>query len=371
MNIGWITVTAQDTAYIKSVSGRLASDSMQGRGYTGNGMGIAAKFLQAQMDSIGLKPAGIKGFTQSYSYPVNTFPGRMQLSLNGIQLVPGTDFLATPESRAVIARGRMERLDSITWVDRERLVALTTVPKLTWSVSAKQEGYTMLQVTGFNLPPTFEYDCMVDAKLIPAFEASNVLGMVRGTRYPDSIFIVSAHYDHLGTMGDKTIFNGANDNASGTAVMLGLAAAIAKKPLPYSVLFIAFSGEEAGLLGSKYYTEHAVIPLAKTKFVLNLDLLGNGEEGITVVNATEFPQQFALLKALNDSKEFVSFIGERGKASNSDHYWFSEKGVPAFFIYTLGARKAYHDIDDVTATLPWPEVKDLPALLLLFLQSLR
>ena len=110
--------------------------------------------------------------------------------------------------------------------------------------------------------------------------------------------------------------------------------------------------------------------MAKTKFVLNLDLMGNGEEGITVVNATEYPKAFEMLNSINEKQHLLATIGQRGKAANSDHYWFSEKGVPSFFIYTLGARKAYHDIDDDRETLPWPEIKDLSSLLLLFLQKI-
>ena len=81
-------------------------------------------------------------------------------------------------------------------------------------------------------------------------------------------------------------------------------------------------------------------------------------DGITVVNATEFEAEFKKLQALNSEKNYLKEIKPRGKAANSDHYWFSEKGVPAFFIYTLGGIKAYHDIDDKAATLPLTEFED-------------
>jgi Zn-dependent M28 family amino/carboxypeptidase len=128
---------------------------------------------------------------------------------------------------------------------------------------------------------------------------------------------------------------------------------LSQNPLRYSVLFIAFAGEEAGLLGSKYFTQNPLVPLKKMRFLVNLDLLGTGEEGIMVVNATEFTAEFLLLESLNQKQpQPLAKIGQRGKAANSDHYWFSEAGVPSFFIYTLGGINAYHDVYDRRETLP-------------------
>ncbi len=78
-----------------------------------------------------------------------------------------------------------------------------------------------------------------------------------------------------------------------------------------------------------------------------------------MVNATEFKNEYAMLNAANDSAKYVVRINARGKAANSDHYWFSEKGVPSFFFYTLGGIKAYHDVFDIAETLPLNEYEDL------------
>jgi aminopeptidase YwaD len=85
-----------------------------------------------------------------------------------------------------------------------------------------------------------------------------------------------------------------------------------------------------------------------------------------VVNASVFPNEFALLKQVNEKGNYLIKVNSRGKAANSDHYFFSEKGVPAFFMYTLGGIKAYHDIYDISATLPLNEYEDLFNLLLKF-----
>ena len=82
----------------------------------------------------------------------------------------------------------------------------------------------------------------------------------------------------------------------------------------------------------KYFVDNNTLDLTKIKFLVNLDLLGTGDDGIMVVNATEFKPQFEKLKKVNENGNYVKEIKQRGKARNSDHYWFSEKGVPCFFI---------------------------------------
>jgi Zn-dependent M28 family amino/carboxypeptidase len=143
------------------------------------------------------------------------------------------------------------------------------------------------------------------------------------------------------------------------SVLLNLVKHYVKNPPKYKTLFIFFAGEEAGLLGSKYFVESKVVDLKKIKFLINLDLLGTGDDGIMVVNGYTFEKQFSLLESINKEKNLVKEIKRRGKASNSDHYWFSEAGVPCFFIYTLGGIKAYHDIYDVAKTLPLTDYVDV------------
>jgi Zn-dependent M28 family amino/carboxypeptidase len=167
-------------------------------------------------------------------------------------------------------------------------------------------------------------------------------------------------------MGKETFFPGANDNASGVALMLELARYYALHPQPYSIAFIAFAGEEAGLVGSKYFTENPLVPLSSIRFLLNTDLAGTGTEGITVVNATEFPKEFAWMNEVNEKEKLLVKINPRGKAANSDHYFFMEKEVPSFFFYTLGGITAYHDINDRAETLPLSEFDDLFRLIVLF-----
>jgi hypothetical protein len=358
---------AQDVASARKWIDTLTSPYFWGRGYTKNGMDKAADYLSQQFALLGLKPIKGNTFSQPFSYPANTFPGKMEVSINGKMLVPGIDFIISPDSRTVKAKSSLQQQDSTHFVDAANRIVVSLEDKLTWSVAGDQGDYTVVQVDKKAIsatPAAIKAD--IDSKMVPAFGASNVCGWVKGTVNPDSILVISAHYDHLGGMGDATYFPGANDNASGTSLLLGLAKYYAANPPPFTIAFISFAGEEAGLKGSKYFTDNPLFPLKNIRFVLNLDLQGTGDEGITVVNATEFPRAFSLLNEANDEGRLLAKINARGKAANSDHYWFTEKGVPAFFLYTLGGIKAYHDVFDRAETLPLTEYEDLFKLIVKF-----
>lgn len=172
----------------------------------------------------------------------------------------------------------------------------------------------------------------------------NVAGIVRGSRYPDETVIYSAHWDHLGigapdASGD-TIFNGAIDNASGVAALLELARAYGKGARPErSVLFLAFTAEETGLLGSEYYADNPLRPLATTTGVINMDVpLGLGKARDFSISGT------AKLDLLTTLTEEGSKLGrhytpdpkpESGGFYRSDHFPMAKRGVPAIS-YRIG-----------------------------------
>jgi len=349
----------------------LTSPYYWGRGYTKDGMSKSANFIVKQFISCGLKPITANTFLQPFSYHANTFPGQMSLRINEKTLIPGKDFIISPESRGFQGKANLQQQDSTHYIDLANRIIVSLENKLTWSVSGEEADYTLVEVNKNSLgemPVTVTAD--IDSKLVQNFKANNVCAWIKGTAKPDSVIVISAHYDHLGGMGKNTYFPGANDNASGTSLLLGLAKYYAVNPQPYTIAFICFAGEEAGLKGSRFFTQNPLIPLKNIRFLLNLDLEGTGDEGITVVNATEFSREFAYLNDANNAGNYVSKINARGKAANSDHYWFTEKGVPAFFIYTLGGIKAYHDIFDKASTLPLTEYEDLFKLIVKFNEKL-
>ncbi len=363
---------AQDISYNRKVVDTLTSPYFWGRGYTNDGMKKAANFLAEEFKTIGLKPLNNKNFLQSFSYSANTFPGDMEVTINDKKLIPGVDFIVSPDSKGIKAKGNLEQSDSVSYINREHRIILSFENKLTWSASQKTEDITLIQVDKKNFTETpKKIKVNIENKFVEKFDASNVCAMVPGTQKPDSFIFITAHYDHLGGMGKHTYFPGANDNASGVALLLSLAKYYAAHPQKYSIAFILFAGEEIGLLGSKYYTDHPLVPLKNIRFLTNTDLAGTGIDGITVVNAAVFTKEFALMNKINGEHKYLVSIGARGKAANSDHHWFTELGVPSFFFYTKGGIAAYHDVFDKANTLPLNEQADLQQLLIKFNEGLQ
>ena len=365
------TISAQDIGFGKSIVDTLTTPYFWGRGYTNDGMHKAADFISSAFQAYGVKPMKGRSFFQYFSYPVNIFPGSMELKINGKELVPGKDFIVSPGSRGLKKEGRLVKKDSADYINAADRLIIHLDKKLTWSVAKELSDFTMIDVDMRSIDgEPGNYDVNIENKFVKDFEAANICGIVKGTVKPDSVILITAHYDHLGGMGRDTYFPGANDNASGISLLMNLARYYAANPQPYSIGFICFAGEEAGLVGSEYFTRHPLIALRSIRFLVNTDLAGTGEEGITVVNATEFPKEFAMMNAVNDEFKLLSKINPRGKAANSDHFFFSEKGVPAFFFYTLGGIKAYHDVFDKAATLPLNEHEDLFKLIVYFNKKL-
>lgn len=397
---------AQDSGYSRSIIQTLCSSSFHGRGYVQQGDQLAAQFIKKEFVTLGLKPISAAGYFQEFRFPVNTFPSKMMVKINNHELKAGEDYLVQPESpsckgtfeviyihkkRSLYSvdelKGKwilldttdsptpLSKLDYTEWLQEVQFIKgiIEIVPKkLTWSVSRKQEKIPGISLLKKSVKDSIHHiKINIRAKFIPAHPTANVIGYIEGKTKKDSFLVVTAHYDHLGRMGSSTIFPGANDNASGVSMLLQLGKHYSKKEnqLDYSMLFIAFAGEEAGLIGSKYYVEHPLQDLTRIKFLMNMDLLGTGEDGMMVVNATEFPDAFKKLDSLNLAYGYLPKIGQRGKAANSDHYWFTEKGVPSFFCYTLGGISAYHDIYDIEKTLPLTKFQSLQQLFIAFLNS--
>ncbi|QIX61218.1 M28 family peptidase [Hymenobacter sp. BT18] len=380
----------------------LTSKRLHGRGYTHRGDQRAAAYLAKRFKTLGLK-SWTKKYRQPFPLAVNTFPGALSVTLGKHVLRPGKDFIPDPTSGSLQEKLAVVYFDTLAFTDPVSLskllqqdlrhtaivysqavqarlaqrpelvakltqasavVALTT-EKLTASVAATQRGQARLIVRAAAWPTREAWLSLnIEANLLPRYVTQNVLGYVPGTAVPDSFVVVAAHYDHLGELGRKAYFPGANDNASGTAMLLELAAYFAQPAhrLRYSVAFIGFSGEEAGLLGSQFFVHQPTFPLANIRFLLNLDLVGTGAEGITVVNGKVHAAEFQLLQQLNSESGAIGSIAARGQAANSDHFPFSEYHVPAFFWYTRGGTVAYHDVHDQAPQLPltlFPQVFDL------------
>lgn len=398
-----------DISYAKKVVDTLASKYMFGRGYVADGDKIAATYIAEEFERFGVKSL-TENYFQKFSFPVNTFPGRMEVRIDGEILIPGKDYIVKSSSKGLTGKFSVIRYtetnlpgekslmkaakrnffhDKAVVIDESVLandeafegikynhfgipLLVSLEPeKLTWSVSTKLDEYTTIQILKENFANGAK-EIFVDIEQVFNYDhqTQNVLGYILGKKNPDSSVVFMAHYDHLGMMGEEACFYGANDNASGIAMLLHLANYYTQNPPDYTVVFIAFAGEEAGLLGSAYLTKNPLLDLRNTKFFFNFDILGTGDEGIKVVNGAVFEKEFAQLQEINSTLNLLPKIEKRGKAAISDHYFFTEQGVHGFYIYTLGGIKAYHDIYDKPETLPLTEFQDLSKLIIKFIEEL-
>lgn len=397
---------------VRNWTKELCSEKFHGRGYVSNGDSLAADFLAREYQKIGLTPIpGQNSMFQSFQFPVNTFPGKMNVQLNNQVLQPGIDFIIDPSSgsfsgklnsiylsgqslysienlnvlllkhkesfiNAIVTNLNDLKGDSLKqvkarlhkWTSSLCIVELTA-SKFTWSVSseAKKFPYVLLRDTLWS-DQNISLD--IENKFIQSHKTNNVIAFLPAKRKSSKTIVFSAHYDHLGRMGKETYFPGASDNASGSALLLSLAKYFKRNQSKYNLVFIAFAGEEAGLIGSNFFVNNPLIPLDNVRFLLNLDIMGSGEEGITAVNATLFHKEFMILKKINRKNNLLSTIKSRGPAANSDHYFFTEKGVPCFFFYTMGPNKNYHDVFDTYDALSFAEFNDLTDLIIRFVKKI-
>jgi hypothetical protein len=389
---------AQNIAFARTVIDSLCSQTMEGRGGANDGEKKAAIYISKEFEKLKINPLG-NNFLQTFTYPLNIFNGKMQVFADNTELKAGVDFLVNPSSAAlkgtfnlvwynkdnipnkkyfnklvkqkffanklvVIDMQNSEKTES----DFEFLLEntagapgtiLLNYNKLTWGKSTVQKNYASLEIKAEALPKhTKKIRLNIENTFLKKFESNNVIGYVIGSTEPDSFLVFTAHYDHLGKMGENIFFPGANDNASGVAMLLNLAEYFSANPHRYTTIFIAFGGEEAGLIGSSAFVQQPLFPLNKIKFLINFDITGTGDEGITVVNATVHEKEFLTLQEINAQNNYLKQVKKRGPAANSDHHFFAQKNVPCFYIYTMGGISAYHDIYDIPKTLPLTEFED-------------
>ncbi len=178
----------------------------------------------------------------------------------------------------------------------------------------------------------------------------NVLAKISGSdkKLKEESIVIGGHMDHLGITPMGEVMNGANDNASGTAVVMELARIMKlnnAKP-KRTVVFAAWAGEEQGLLGSTYYADNPTMPIEKTVMNINMDMVGHGSGKIPFNGVYYGPQIWEVLKEKLPKEILDTATPGRGGPGGSDHTPFLQKGVPAFFLITRGAIKYHHHRDD-------------------------
>lgn len=204
-------------------------------------------------------------------------------------------------------------------------------------------------------------------KLRTIIEASNVIGVLEGTDKKDEYVFLTGHYDHLG-MHNGQIYNGADDDGSGTCAVIEMASAFAKAKAAghgprRTIVFMTVSGEEKGLWGSEYYSDHPVFPLDSTTVDLNTDMVGRVDTErqtadslnyVYVIGHDKLSSDLAIINEAANNKYTQLVLDYKFDDPNdkeriyfrSDHYNFARKGVPILFFYDGMLKADYHKPTD-------------------------
>lgn len=219
-------------------------------------------------------------------------------------------------------------------------------------------AYLQGQIDASNRPVSFLTDIIVSGTtdvINKPYNLKNVVAVLPGKGpTADEYVVVGAHYDHVGRgefgsrfPGQNRVHNGADDNASGTTALMAVAKQLADAgPQPRSIIFVAFSGEEMGLLGSEYFVRKPPVPLEKIAYMVNLDMVGRLRNNMLYLGGTQ--TSASMQKVIDDAAAGsglnLKTIG-RGGFGPSDHQSFGERKIPVLFFFT-GLHPQYHGPDD-------------------------
>lgn len=376
---------AQDLAHYKKIVKELSSAKYQGRGYAEDGANKAGKWIAKEFTKIGADEV----VCQPFKLDINTFPGKMDVSIDGKKLIPGVDFTVREFNPSLKGEFKLYYVDTLNY-NPDKIFADLSTPEYegafvvcdfmftykhpddfkklaskkecsnsgmlyTWEAPLKfykAYGETVKEKPILWVKPDFPTDAKtikvnMENKFLKDYECFNVIAKVEGNRH-DSCYVFTAHYDHLGKLGKKTFYPGAHDNASGTAAIITLAAHYVQNKPEYDMYFIAFSGEDANLRGSEWYAEHPIVPLTQIKYLFNLDMIADNNPEQYCEVSDEGMSGFALFEQINAEKKYFKALDRHELDGNSDHYPFAQRNVPCiFFMNENGdAFKYYHTIYD-------------------------
>jgi len=386
----------------------LASDPLQGRDTPSPGLDIASEYIGAQFRAAGLKPAGEDGsYFQTAELLLRAQPtegleleikaGQEQLSIGreqiSIRSPRGLDIddvpalkVDSPEVTAEQVSGKVllleagkVRLAPLRRLNPALIVAVLRGPReppggshsLVDPESSSQKLTPALIVSDDRLAKLFDEinpgatEVKISARIPEPQEkpvkARNVIGVLRGSdpALQDTYVLLTAHYDHIGTRaaGEDRIYNGANDNASGAAAVMEIAAALSEAKIRprRSIAFMAFFGEETGLVGSRYYVRHPAFPLSKTVAHLNLEQLGRSDDSqapqvakatVTGFSLSTLPAIFARAGVQTGITVYNRETQTENYFARSDNLPLAEAGVPAHTLAVTLDFPDYHGVDD-------------------------
>ncbi len=401
-------ITAND---LKADVSFLASDTLQGRATPSPGLDVAAEFIASQFRRAGLEPGGNESYFQTAEYavtPPNSAGVTVTLSAGEITIRPAAKSVALTQAveidasdleAVVISQSNSANIDANQVRGKALILETAAIPAALRrsnaalaiivsssaprgggrarlrEVSASEPVFPIINIwdEAFGKavqnagPSSLKVSVRIPADAVQRTTLKNVIGVLRGSDpiLKDTYVLVTAHYDHLGVLPDGSgdrIFNGANDNASGSASLIEMANALAALPARprRSVAFIALFGEEVGEIGSAYYAQHPVFPLAKTVADVNFEQMGRTDapDGLKLrqFNLTGFDfttmgptfreaAEQAGVRAVKDEQRSDSYF------ARSDNAAFARVGVPSTTASVTYDFPDYHAIGD-----KWPKI---------------
>ncbi len=381
----------------------LASDALAGRGSGTRGNEAAAKYIAEQFKKAGLKPIAPKGYFQPFSFPAGVAQGsKNRLQVGGFgRYAAGQTFEPSPLSTstsgevtgelvfvgegleysqdvkgkiAVAFSGGEGGVRKKAIVAREKGAAGLIVASAEDAALRFEEGdgthaglpiaivrksvVEAWKAKGATLTGTLQTEVKKQSKT-----SANILGLLEGSdpALKNEVLVIGAHMDHLGLGGTHSlaeskapaIHHGADDNASGTAGVLELAAYFSKNRPKRSILFMCFSGEELGLLGSAHYVKNPLLPIEKTVAMVNMDMIGRLDaDKLIAVGSGTAPEWNPLLDRLNADAKFSLSRSESGFGSSDQQSFYNAK-VPVLFFFT-GLHGDYHRPSDTADKINYP-----------------
>jgi Zn-dependent M28 family amino/carboxypeptidase len=381
----------------------LADDKLEGRRAGTAGEALAVQYIIAEFTRAGLSPKGENGFMQPFSIDEGrAIKSTSVFQVDGKDMVTGVDYYPlaySPDTKLIqsatsvsvrergtpwflnLAEGIIPNKDNPhfdleAWTRSQianatekgatALILYNTVdgteePRFNGRDKSAKATLPVIYVTRnafsrFLGDPEATYDLKILAETEPRTRtAHNVVGYIDNGAA--QTIVLGAHLDHLGygedgnsmiRTGEKTIHNGADDNASGTAALIELAKRLRQSRLKkHNYLFIAFSGEELGLYGSKYFVEHPTIPLNSISYMVNMDMVGrmNDSSRVVTIGGYGTSPTWGNLIGTNEKKSAFSVKIDSSGTGPSDHTSFYRKDIPVLFFFT-GLHTDYHKPSD-------------------------
>ena len=362
-------VGAQELAHYKKIVKELSSAKYQGRGYAEDGANKAGRWIAKEFAKAGADEVVCQPFTLD----ISTFPGKMEVAIDGKRQIPGVDFTVREFNPSLKGEFKLYYVDTLNY-NPDKIFADLATPQYegafvvcdfmftykhiadfrklqskkdcsnsgliyTWEAPLKfykAYGETVKEKPILWVTPDFPKEAKsikvdMENEFLDDYECFNVIAKVEGHKH-DSCYVFTAHYDHLGKLGKKTFYPGAHDNASGTATIITLAAHYAQNKPEYDMYFIAFSGEDANLRGSEWYAEHPIVPLEQIKYLINIDMIGDNNPAQYCEVSDEGMQGFTRFEKINAEKGYFKALNRGKLEGNSDHYPFAQRDVPCIFL---------------------------------------